>query len=85
MYIGYGIAFDEIGSWNFGNGFARKVITFTVDNSSSSHTDNRKNNYLLLGEGSTYDINASFGSPVKNLVLVLVNQNKILLEFTLQS
>ena len=36
-----------------------------IDNSSSSHTDNRKNNIFVLGEGPTYDINGSFGSPEK--------------------
>ena len=34
----------------FGNGFARIVIIFGVDNNSSSYTDNRKNNFLVLGE-----------------------------------
>ena len=40
---GYGIAFDGNGEWNFGNGYARNVIIFGVDNSSSSHNDNLKN------------------------------------------
>ena len=41
----YGIAFDGKGEWNFGNDFARNVIIFGVDNSSSYHTDNRKKTY----------------------------------------
>ena len=36
-----------------------------MDNSSSSHSDNRKNNFLILGEGPTYGINESFGSLEK--------------------
>ena len=36
---GQGIAFDGKGSWSFGNDFARNVINFGVDNSSSYHTD----------------------------------------------
>ena len=63
VYSGYGIIFDSGGSWSFDNCFARNVIIFRVYNSSSSHVDNRKNNFLILGEGPTYDINGSFGAP----------------------
>ena len=45
------------GSWSFVNGFARNVIIFGVDNTSSSHYDNRKNNFLVLGECPTCGIN----------------------------
>ena len=48
-----------------GNDHARNAIIFDVDNSSSSHSDNRKNNFLILGEGPTYGINGTFGSPEK--------------------
>ena len=61
MHGGYGIAFDGAGSWSFANEFARNVIIFGDDNSSSSHADNRKNNFLVLGEGPTEDINDSMG------------------------
>ena len=54
LYSVYGIPFDRGGSWSFDNDFARNVIIFAVDNSSSSHSDNRKNNFLILGEGPTY-------------------------------
>ena len=30
------------------------VIMFRVDNTSSSHAENRKNNFLVLGEGPTF-------------------------------
>ena len=30
-----------------------KIMIFGVDNSSSTHTDNRKNNILILGKGPT--------------------------------
>ena len=46
--------------WTFGNDFARNVVIFGVDDSSSSCSDNRKNNFLILG-----DINDSFGSLEK--------------------
>ena len=61
MYSGYGIKFDSLGLWSFDNGTTRNVIIFGVDSSSSSHVDNCKNNFLILGLGPTYGIN-------KNLV-----------------
>ena len=36
---------------------------FGIDNSSTSHTDNLKNDFLILGEGDTFGINGSFGAP----------------------
>ena len=41
---------------------ARNGILFAVNNTLSSHTDNGKNKFLILGEGPTYGINGSFGS-----------------------
>ena len=61
VYSSSVIAFDEKGEWNFD--FAENVIIFGDDNSSSSHADNRKTNFLVLGEGPTYGINGSFGTP----------------------
>ena len=65
MYSSYRIAFHEKGQWSFGNDFARNVLTFGVDNSWWFHADNRKNNFLLPGEGDTFGINGSFGVPEK--------------------
>ena len=59
---GYGITFDGAGSWNFVNGFARNVVIFGFDNSSSSHTENLKNNFLVLGERPTDDISGSLAT-----------------------
>ena len=36
------LAFDGEGPLTFGNDFARDVVIFGVNNTSSSHTDNRK-------------------------------------------
>ena len=47
MYSGYGIAFYSAGSWNFDDDFARNVVIFSADNSSSSWTDSF-NNFLIL-------------------------------------
>ena len=52
-YSSYEIALDGTGSWSFGNDFGRNIVIFGVGNSSSSHSDNRKNNFLVLGEGPT--------------------------------
>ena len=59
LYSGHGIEFDGAGSWSFGNNFARNAVTFSIDNSSLSHVDHLKNIFLVLGEGSTDDINGS--------------------------
>ena len=74
------IAFDGEGSWSFGNGFARNVVIFGVDNSSSSHTDNQKNNFLVLREGPTQGINDSTGSAEKS---ISINFNKANTKFCL--
>ena len=51
-YSGYGIAFDRHGSFSFpGTGLGRNVIMFRVDMSSSTNTDNRKKDILILGKG----------------------------------
>ena len=51
LYSGLGIAFDGTVLWNFQNDSARNVVIFGVDNCSSSHTDNHKNNLLMFCEG----------------------------------
>ena len=66
------ITFDIAGSRSFDNDFGRNAIIFGVENISSPHSDNPKNNFLILGEGPTYGINGSFGSPEKSLVLILL-------------
>ena len=38
---------------------------FDVNTSSSSQIDNRKNNFLVLGEGITFGINGNFYAPEK--------------------
>ena len=76
VYTGYGIAFDGEGSWSFGNDFDKNVIIFCVDNSSSSHADNHKNNFSMLGEGPTYDINGSFGGAKKKFSINFTKAKK---------
>ena len=64
---GFGIAFGRKGVWNLGNDSARNAVSFGNDNSSSSHTDNPKNNFLVLSEGDTLSINKKLGAPEKKI------------------
>lgn len=43
----------------------RNIIIFGVGNSSSSHTDTCKNNFLVLCGGPTDDINDNIGAEEK--------------------
>ena len=45
------VAFDGAGSWRFGNGFAKNVVIFGVDNNPSFHTDNLNPNLGGLFRG----------------------------------
>ena len=47
------------------NDFARNVVTFGVDNDLSSHTNNQKNNFLVLREVPTNGINNDTGAAEK--------------------
>ena len=53
VYNYYGIAFDGA-VHGFGNKLVKNAVIFVVDNSSSSHADNPKNTFLVLGEGPSY-------------------------------
>ena len=75
MYHGYGITFDSTGSWSFDNDYARNVIICDVDNTSSSHVDNCKKNFLALEEGPTFRVNGSFGSPEKKCSINFTKAN----------
>ena len=79
-YNGRGIAFDGKGSWSFSNGFARNVTIFVVNNTSSSHMDIQKSNFLIVSEGPTEGINVD--TAEKNLALK--KKDNILLKSALQ-
>ena len=72
MYSGYGIVFDGLGSWSFGNDFFRNVVIFD-GNSSSSHADNCKYNFLVLVEGSTDGINGNIGAAQEKFCIKFCN------------
>ena len=59
----------------FGNDFARNLIIVGADNNSSSHSDNHKNNFLMLGEGPTYGINGSSEKPDKRFRINFAKAN----------
>ena len=76
MYSGYGIIFDSAGSWIFDNDFSRNVMIIVgVDNSSLSHADKRKNDFVMLAEGPTFEINGSFGISEKNFSINFSKEN----------
>ena len=75
IYSGCGITFDSEGSWSIDNDTARNVIIFGVNSSSSQHTDNRKNNFLILGLGPTYGINGKFGTTEKKFSINFTKSN----------
>ena len=82
MYSGYLITFDNDSSWSFNNSTARNVILFGFDNSSSSHSDNCKNNFLILGEFPTFGISGRFGWPKKRFSIDFSKANtKLCLSF----
>ena len=67
VYSGYTIAFDGKGEWSFDNDYTRNIIIFGIDNSSSSHADNLKNNFLMLRDGDSFGVNGGFCAPVKRV------------------
>ena len=63
----WAIAFNGEVSWSVGNDFARNIVNIGVDGSALSHTDNRRNNFLVLGKGITDGINDSTSPTEKKI------------------
>ena len=74
VYSGYRITFDSVNFWS-SNDTGTNIVIFGVDNSSLFHADNRKNNVLVLGEGPTFGINRTFGSPEKTFSINFSKEN----------
>ena len=82
-YKGYGICFDEGGTFGIGNiTNGRNVLIFGVHESSLVHANNKANNIFIMGEGSVQGINdmtlyaekiysQNFTQPNKKFVLSL--------------
>ena len=68
IFDGWGIAFDGESLLSFGDDFVENVVIFSVDNGSSSDTDNEENNFLVLDKGQTDCINDSIGAAEKNSI-----------------
>ena len=58
-YSGHGIGFDRKGEFSFGNGAGINCIFFGADLSSSSHANNKKNNFLVLDKDFVQEINGT--------------------------
>ena len=76
-YKGYGICFDEGGTFsmrNINNG--RNVLIFGVDERSVVHSNNKANNIYVMGDGIVQGINDTTYMQKKNTVKILLNQVK---------
>ena len=74
-YIIYDLDSASVGSWSFDNDFAGNALISGADNSSSSHSDNRKNDCLILGQDPTYGISGSFRLPDKKINISFTKAN----------
>ena len=78
-YSGYGIWFDSRRTFLFPSGkFAKNVIIFGIDLSSSVHADNKKKkDILILGEGPTRGLDSTTLTAEKNIrsILLLLPEN----------
>ena len=82
-YKGYGVCFDEGGTFSMGNiNNGRNVLIFGVDESSLVHSNNKPNNIYVMGDGIVQAINdttlytektysQNFTQPSKKFVLSL--------------
>ena len=82
-YKGYGICFDEGGSFSIGNiNIGRNVLIFGVDESYVIHSNNKANNVYVMGDGIVQGINdttlyaekiysQNFTQPSKKFILSL--------------
>ena len=83
-YIGYGLCFDERGTFthtiregNFNHTTtARNVLIFGADMSFSSHTTNRANNIYVMGEDFIQGINGTTIYAEKPFIETLQTQAK---------
>ena len=75
-YSGYGFGFDRYGSFSSpGIGVGRNEIIFGVDMGSSTKTDNRKKDILILDKGPTQGLEHTL-SPKKMYSINFTEHNK---------
>ena len=76
---GYGICFDEGGSFSKGNiSNGKNVLIFGVDESSLVHANNKANNIYVMGDLFVQGINDTTLYAKKYIVKILLNQAKSL-------
>ena len=80
-YTGHGTGFDRHGSFSFpGTGLGRNVIIFGVDMSSSTKTDNKKKDILILGKGPTQGLEYTLSAEKMCLINFTVSGKKFCLK-----
>ena len=60
---------------NFCISFAGNIVSFGLDNTLSSYTDNQKNDFLVLGGGPTKGINDNIGAAEKKISINVSKAN----------
>ena len=82
-YSGYSIGFDRNTSFSFGNEIGKYVIIFGVDTSSSTKIDNRKKDTLILGIGTTQELEHTLSAAKMYSINFTKKKYKILFKFAL--
>ena len=78
-YKGYGICFDEGGSFSKGNiSNGKNVLIFGVDESSLVHGNNKANNIYVMGDLFVQGLMTLHYMQKKYIVKILLNQAKSL-------
>ena len=75
-YSGYGIWFNSKGNFSIGNGFGRNYIIFGIAMCTSVHTDNKKKDILILGEGPIQGLEDTALTPEKKYWINFTENNK---------
>ena len=76
-YSGFGIRFDRLREFSFGNrGFGRNAIVFGADMSIYVHSNNKKSNILVLGKGFIQGINGTTIYAEKMYSINVTENNK---------
>ena len=76
-YSRYGVGFNRKGEISFGaRGFGRNCIILGADMSSSSHANNKENNFLVLGKDFIQGINDTTIYTEKEYSINFTENNK---------
>ena len=79
-YSGYGIGFDRRSSFSFPNsGFGQNALICGADMSSFIHIDNKKKDKLVLGRGTTQELESTLTAEKMYSINFTVTKNKFCL------